>query len=306
MPTRCAPAWVELGGQVTEVAALGRATSRHRRRVEEEHDRALGHERAQPPRRTVLVGQFEVGYRITNVHNPNVAAPDARRPSAEQLRRRRQRRLGDRAHCAHQPGSAPNAAAAVRIGAPLRPGTRVQRRGDAGHGQRGDLVGRGDAGAAVDADVTGRTQLGEAPAQLCAGPERRVIVQVVRGRRADRPRDVTGARVDRLDLAPVARRGPGVEQRFRYEPVARPRRRRRPAGDRSTARRPRPGDGRAAPAGREQLANGRANGPDGPDSVSNPAATHAGRPPSRMRTSAMPAQRSTHQALAAACAPVAS
>ena len=59
----------ELGAEVAEVATLPGAARGHRRRVEEQHDRPVGEEVAQLPRRPGLIGELEVGHRVADSHD---------------------------------------------------------------------------------------------------------------------------------------------------------------------------------------------------------------------------------------------
>jgi hypothetical protein len=122
--------------------------------------------------------------------------PLRRTPSAESAR------LGSGRHRAR------------RIGRPLRPRPRPQRRLHPGHGERRDLVGRGDARPAVDADrgPGTRTEGAEPGGELGRGPEGAVGREVLGRRGTHRPGDVPGPGIHRLDLAAVALPRPRVQQ----------------------------------------------------------------------------------------------
>src|ERR1035438_4770969 len=59
---------LELGLHVTEVTALLGAAVGHRRRIEEQDHGARAGQVAQLPRCAILVGKFEVGYRVAFLH----------------------------------------------------------------------------------------------------------------------------------------------------------------------------------------------------------------------------------------------
>ena len=179
---------------------------------------------------------------------------------------------------------------AVVVVAPLRPRARVERGVEPGDRERGDLVGGGDAGAAVGGDVDAvayAERLEPRGAARLPGRKRPSRVEVVGRRRADGARDVAGLRVDRLGLArgSARRRARRAARRRRT-----PRRR-----CRSSAR------VRASSVDVARLRHDVIGRP-----ARRPAATHAARPPSSRRTSASPAQRSSHQARAAARLPLSS
>jgi hypothetical protein len=63
----------ELGADVAEVARLAGAARRHRRGIEEQHDRAVVEQPGQRLGNAVLVGKFEVRDDVALAHPPTVS-----------------------------------------------------------------------------------------------------------------------------------------------------------------------------------------------------------------------------------------
>src|SRR5690606_34070028 len=71
-PHRSGAEFVEFGGEVAEVAGLGRAAGRHRHRVEEQHYGAVFEQARERAFAAGLVGEGEVGGGVSDVHGTEV------------------------------------------------------------------------------------------------------------------------------------------------------------------------------------------------------------------------------------------
>src|SRR5690606_41793321 len=67
-PARVGAGGVERSGQVTETARLTGAPLAQGGRIEEQHDRSLDQELAEPPGRALVVRKFEILYGVAHVH----------------------------------------------------------------------------------------------------------------------------------------------------------------------------------------------------------------------------------------------
>lgn len=169
---------------------------------------------------------------------------------------------------------------------PLGPGARVEDTGEAGDLQGQHLVRAGDSGSAVDAHAFGaglRPQAGEPCGQPVGREVAAVRVDVLGGRRGDRPGDMSADAVDRLHVAPIAFGRPRVQQQTR-------------PGERRRALRVQGGQG---PRLRPEIAlggvrdlRGEVTGPGGEPTVQDPYVCVPGpaqQPPGAGRRPALPA-----------------